>query len=512
MTALNVAMLLEHAAHQAADTTYVIAGEQHLSYSDVEQAAQRFANVLNDLAILPGEKVALLVPNIGAFPVCFYGSLKLGAVPVPLSVVAPGPEIAYFLQDAEATVLVAFEPLVDAALAGFAAAPHCRHLIIVNGPGSTHCPEPAKRFDVLLEAATASFETIPTRPDDPAVILYTSGTTGRPKGAVLTHMNYYFFSRLIAKDLWQLTPRDRILMVAPAFHIFGQAMLVASCAAQATVILLPRFEPEAFLRTIEQQGVTFFAGVPTLAHFLLNVPQVSHFDLGSLRSVMFSGAALHPTIAERFKQRFGVDVITGYGMTEAVPITFVTAEMADAPPTSVGTPVLGTRMRIVDERGEDTIPGEPGEVVIRGPQVFAGYYNKPDTAGEVWIDDWFRTGDIGRVDANGHLFLIDRRKHMIKTAGYTVFPAEVERTLFEHPDIVEAVVVGIPHKALGEVVQAYLVVKPETTTTPNEFIAYCKGQLAAYKCPKRVEIRDSLPKSPTGKVLRSALKDAGISS
>ncbi|MBD3307292.1 AMP-binding protein [candidate division KSB3 bacterium] len=509
MNTLNIAGVLEHASRMTPEKIFVHDEERTWTYRQIEAESQRFANVLAGLGIQSGEKVALLLPNIALYPICHYGALKRGAVPVPLPALAPGPEIAYMLSDADAVALVTIAPFVDAALDGYNAVDGCRHLIAANVPETESPSASVQRLEGWMAAVDDAFTTVPTRPDDPAVILYTAGTTGRPKGAVLTHFNYYFFSYLLARDLWRITADDVILTLAPASHIFGQAMLTVACAAQAQLRLMPKFAPKTFLQTIERDKVTFFAGVPTLGHLLIHNPQREQTDLSSLRCVMFGGAPMPPGMAEQIRTQFHVDVITGYGLTEGVPLTFITAEMRQAPSTSVGLPVLGTSIRVVNEAGQDVSTGEPGEIVARGPQVFQGYYRRAEESARSLRDEWFHTGDIGYQDDNGYLFLVDRLNDMIKTRGYTVFPAEVERVLCSHPVIAEAAVIGIPDEVRGEIVKAFVTLKPEATVSEKDLTAYTKTQLAEYKCPRIIEFRENLPKSPAGKILRRVLRSEG---
>ena len=371
MESLNVSSLLDLRARLDPGRTFFTVSGEPRTFGQVETDARRFAGALAILGVRPGERVALMVPNSADFPTGYYGVLYLGAVPVPLNVTSPAPEVAYYLADSGAVALLAAESVLPAAREGFAQTQTCRHLI-VTGEGAPL--EQAHRMEDLMQQAQPVAEIARTRLDEEAVILYTAGTTGRPRGVVLTHFNYYFSANFISRDFWRVGPDDVILMVSPAAHIFGQMLLSAALVTGARLSLLPRFEPEAFLRAIEQDRVTFFAGVPTLAHVMLHSPQVESFDLSSLRAVMFSGAPLHPQVAEQFRKRFAVEISTGYGMTEGVPFTFLTGDRFDfAPPGSVGLPALDTQVRIVDEQDQVVGEEELGEIVVRGPQVFRSY-------------------------------------------------------------------------------------------------------------------------------------------
>ncbi len=510
LNTLNMAMPLEYAAATNPGGQFLTGGSERLDFARTDAAARRFANVLASLGVTPGERVALLLPNTPAFVVCYYGTLKRGAIPVPLHAGSPAPEVAFYLSDSGATVLVSAASCAESATEGFAAAATCHHLI-VDAPAAAALQPPALRLADLLSTASEAGETASTGPNDTAVILYTSGTTGRPKGAMLTHFNMFFFSQLLARDLWRLTADDVMLMAAPAAHIFGQAILNVACAAGAQLNLLARFDVSRFLHAIDSEQVTFFAGVPALAQHLLHTPLFRDRGLGSVRLVMLGGSALDPELLRRFRARFGVQVITGFGMTEAVPLTFLTADAIDrAPSGSVGRAVWGTRVRIADEAGNPVAAGDPGEIVARGPQVFQGYHNCPDETAAAWRDGWFRTGDVGRLDEQGYLFILDRLKDMIKRSGYSVYPAEIERVLRTHDAVAEAAVVGIPDPVVGEEVKAFVALKPGLETSADELIRHCRAALAAYKVPRQIEFRDDLPRNPTGKVIKRALRDASL--
>jgi long-chain acyl-CoA synthetase len=508
MATLNVAMMLEDAAHRVPDKVYLMAGEQRFTYSQVDAEARRFANVLAGLGVERGGRVALMLPTSPIFATCYYGAFKLGAVPLIINVTSPGPEVAYFLTNSGASALIALEPYVEEAIAGFEEAGTCWHLIVANLPGSDACPEPAQRLDELMAAADTDSETALTRPEDPALILYTAGTTGRPKGAFHTHFSWYQYAHFIATSVFRLRPGDVVMHQAPPAHAIGQVLFLSPCAVQAAVTLLPRFEMETFLRTIEQHKVTHILAVPTLVHYMLHSPLVDNYDLSSLRGVLVGGAPVHPEMAQAFQERFQVGFSTAYGSSESGPLTFLDPDMwLDAPFGSCGLPSFGTTLRIVDEAGHDVPVGEDGEIVARGPSICDSYYNNPEETTAAWRAGWHHTGDVGRMDEQGYLFVVDRVKDMIKRSGYAVSPAEIERVLHTHPAVAEASVVGVPDEALGEEIKAVVVLKPEANASAEELINYCKGQLAAYKYPRLIEFRDSLPKSPAGKILRRALRE-----
>jgi len=507
MNSLNLVMLLEHAARRCPEKALLLCGEESWTYARVDAEARGHAAALRGLGIRARDRVALLLPNEPSFALAFFGLLKLGAIPVPLNITTPGPELGHFLADSGAVALVADSQVAAAAVDGVAQAATCQTLILAGRPTAETPAADAVWLDALVGQAPTDFETALTRPEDEAVLLYTAGTTGRPRGVVLSHCNLLYSAQFVSRDFWQLGPSDVILMVASGAHIFGQTLLNGACSAQATLCLLPRFDPKAFIQTIQTHRVTYFAGVPTLAHLLLQSPLAAESDLSSLRGVMFGGAPLHPDVARQFKARFPVALTTGYGMTEGVPFTFMTASEFDAAPAgTVGRPALGMSLQIVDEQLAPVHGQELGEIVVRGPQVFQGYLNQPEETSHSMRGGWFHTGDVGWQDPEGYVFLVDRLKDMIKRAGYSVAPAEVERVLLLHPAVAEAAVIGIPDATRGEEIKAFVVLRPGASATVDDLIAHCQAHLAAYKYPRLVEFRDSLPKSPAGKVLRRVLR------
>lgn len=483
--ASTVAFLADAARH-APDTPFAIGEDEVLTFAEVDEQAGRFAVAVRSWGVAPGDPVALMLPNAPAMVVAVYGTLRAGAVPVMLSLAAPGPEVSAALRAVGAVALVADAGCAEAAHAGAEAAPSCRHVHV-------------GALDVVLSRVEGEVEPPSVAPDDPALILFTSGTTGTPKGAVVTHANVAYFADLFARDFWRVGPGDVLLMLAPNAHIIGQCVLHTACAAHAGLRLMQGFEPGAFLRAIEHDRVTFFAGVPSLGRFLLASPALDTADLSSLRTVMLGGAPVGPELVEALEARLGARVLPGYGMTEAAPIAYVSLD-EPAPPGSVGRAAPQTRLRVVDEAGDDVPTGERGEVLVRGPQVFGGYHGDPEGG---WFDGWLRTGDVGVLDNDGFLTLVDRLKHLIKTGGYAVYAAEVERVLDAHPAVAEAAVVGRPHPKVGEVVHAFVALRDDVPTA--DLIRHCRQHLASYKAPRVVTCLDALPRSRSGKVDRAAL-------
>ncbi len=343
--------------------------------------------------------------------------------------------------------------------------------------------------------------------DDDAVILYTSGTTGVPKGAELTHANLLRNAEVTATTLLDTGPGDVVMGCLPLFHSFGLTCgLNAAVLGGACLALLPRFDPGAALEMISREKVTIFEGVPTMYAALLHHPDAARADTSSLRVCVSGGAALPLEILRGFEDTFGCPILEGYGLSETSPVASFNHPDRPRKPGSIGTPVAGVQMRVVDDAGAEVPPGQVGEVVIRGHNVMKGYWKNPDATAAAIPDGWFRTGDLARVDEDGYFFIVDRKKELIIRGGYNVYPREVEEALYEHPGVAAVAVVGIPHESLGEEVGAAVALKPGATATPDELQEFARDRVAAYKYPRQVWLVEQLPKGPTGKILRREVR------
>ncbi len=396
-------------------------------------------------------------------------------------------EVAYYLHDPSARVVLAWHEFAQAAQAG---AERAGADCVLVEPG---CFGPG-----------AAAPVAPKDGGDTAVILYTSGTTGTPKGAELTHANLARNADVCVRTLLHLGPEDVILGALPLFHSFGQTCaLNAAVASGAALALVPRFRPEAALDTIERHRVTIFEGVPTMYAALLTHPARGAADMTTLRVCASGGAALPVEVLHGFEREFGCVVLEGYGLSETSPVACFNHPDRERLPGSIGTPIEGVEMRVVDDRRHELAPGEAGEIAIRGHNVMKGYLNRVDaTAEAIDAEGWFYTGDIGRVDAQGRYFIVDRKKDLIIRGGFNVYPREIEEVLYEHPAVAEAAVVGLPHAGLGEEVAAAVALKPGSTATAEELRDYVKENVAAYKYPRHVWLVDALPKGSTGKILK----------
>ena len=515
---LNLAVLLEDSAREAPGHTAVIFNETKLPYAAVNAAANQVAGGLRGLGIEPGDKVALSCPNLPYFPIVYYGILKAGAVVVPLNVLLKSREIAYHLQDSDAKAYFCFEgteqlPMAQMGYGGFQEADGCEDFIVITANPAAQSPiEGARTLGMLMHNQAPTFATARTRSDDTAVILYTSGTTGKPKGAELSHMNMLMNARL-ADNLYDVCLQEDVHLVSlPLFHSFGQSVQMnAGFYTRATISLLPRFDPGAALGIMQRDGVTIFAGVPTMYWALLNYPDADKFDLqqiaNNLRLAVSGGSAMPVEVMRGFEQRFNVPILEGYGLSETSPVATFNRLDRPSKPGSVGMPVWGVDVRVVDEYDKDVAQGELGEIVIRGHNVMKGYYNKPEANEEAFRNDWFHTGDIGRLDEDGYIYIVDRVKDMIIRGGFNVYPREVEEVLMTHPAVSLAAVVGTPHEQYGEEIKAFVVIKEGAEdVTEEEIRAWSKENMADYKYPRQVEFRDTLPMNATGKILKRDLR------
>ena len=480
----SLAANLTEAARRHPERVALRLDELEIPYAALDDASARLAALLVARGLQPGDRVGVMLPNVPYFAIAYYGALRAGGVVVPMNVLLKERETTFYLSDPGARAVIAWHDFAAAAQAGAdAAGAEC----LVVAPGE---------FEELLGAVAPLAEPVARSGADTAVILYTSGTTGTPKGAELTHANLRRNVEIVVEML-ALGADDVILGALPLFHAFGQtAGLNAAVAAGACLTLIPRFHPAKALAIMERDGVTVFEGVPTMFAAMLHCGERP--DTSALRLCVSGGAALPVEVMRGFEEAFGCTVLEGYGLSETSPVASFNQPDRERKPGSIGTPVDGVDMKLLDP-GEDGI----GEIAIRGHNVMKGYWNRPDATTEaIDADGWFRTGDLARVDEDGFFFIVDRSKDMIIRGGYNVYPREIEEVLYEHPAVREAAVVGIRDDILGEEVGAAVVLKPGAQADAAELRAFVKERVAAYKYPCKVWIVDDLPKGPTGKILK----------
>jgi long-chain acyl-CoA synthetase len=502
----NLATMLRESATAQPDKPLAHVNDLTFSYAQVDEISGRLATSLLGLGLERGDKVAVQLPNLPQFLFTYFGILKAGLVMVPLNPLLRAPEVAYHLEDSEAKVLVTFELFADEAVKG-ASQVDGVVVYVVNLPGNDQRPEGTKHYDELYFADDTR-EIAATDADDTAVLLYTSGTTGKPKGAELTHFNLYM-NCTVAGELFGFQDDDIGVAVLPLFHVFGlSSVLNTSVRYGGTIVLVPRFELEPVVEAIEKHRCTIFSGVPTMYFGLLQM-DLEGRDLSSLRVGVSGGAAIPGEVLKAFEDTFaGCVVLEGYGLSESTSTTTFNVSAEQRKVLSIGKPIWGVEVRVVDDEDKQLPPGEEhvGEIVIRGHNIMKGYYNKPEATAEAFKNGWFHTGDLAYADDEGYLFIVDRKKDLVIRGGYNVYPREIEEVLFGHPAIAEAAVIGKPDAKLGEEVVAIVALKPGADASSDDVVAYCKERLAAYKYPREVRIVDELPKGPTGKILKKELR------
>jgi long-chain acyl-CoA synthetase len=490
----NLAQNLIDTAGRQGDRPALRLDDVELTYDALNGASAHVAGLLRELGVEPGDRVGIMLPNVPYFPVAYYGVLRAGGVVVPMNVLLKGREVAFYLADSGAKVLFAWHGFAEAAQAG---AEEAGAEVVLVEPG---------KIEQRIGAAEPVIELAERAGDDTAVILYTSGTTGKPKGAELTHDNLDTNVEVVT-ELFGLTSDDVILGALPLFHSFGQTCgLNAAVKSGALLTLLPRFEPAKALEVLQRDEATIFEGVPTMYGALLHDPGREGADLSRLRLCVSGGASLPVELMRGFEEAFDAIILEGYGLSETSPVASFNHPDRDRKPGSIGTPIRGVEMKVVDEDDNDVPAGEVGEIVIRGHNVMRGYWERPDATEECMKGGWFHTGDMAKVDEDGYFFIVDRKKDLIIRGGYNVYPREVEEVLYEHPAVREAAVVAVPHDELGEEVGAAVALKDGEDVGADELKSYVKEQVAAYKYPRHVWFVDELPKGPTGKILKREIE------
>ena len=522
---MNLASLLETSAEQYGDREAVVfvrpdGQTMRLTYAQVNGAANQVANLLVSRGITRGDKVALSCPNLPYFPIIYYGILKAGATVVPLNVLLKGREVTYHLGDSDAVAYFCFEgtaelPIGQAGFEGFSATDGCKHFFVITADPAAPSPiEGAETLGAAMAGQPPTIETAATDADDTAVILYTSGTTGQPKGAELMHRNMHS-NALTGEALFGADPSkpDTYLCVLPLFHSFGQTVIMnGGFGYGGRVVMLPRFEAGPALRTMVAERVTFFAGVPTMYWGLLGALEESEVDVKQLAAVLrvavAGGSALPVEVHKEFEQRFGVTILEGYGLSETSPVASFSPRGGDVRVGSIGKPIPDVEMKLInpDWTEVEDDPDAIGEIAIKGPNIMKGYYGRPEATTEAIRDGWFRSGDLAKRDADGWYYIVDRSKDMIIRGGFNVYPREVEEVLMEHPAVSLAAVIGIPHEGLGEEIKAVVIKnKDHDDVSEDDLVAWSKEQLAAFKYPRVVEFVDALPMTATGKILKREL-------
>ena len=503
----NLATMLTETTLAAPDAPVCRIGGTTTTYRELDDLSGRAAAGLREAGLSPGQVVALQLPNVPQFLIAYFGALKAGLVVLPLNPLLMAPELEYHLGDSSAKLLIGFEGMhAEASKA-------CERLglpLYLVSFGAAPLPDDARPVSALMSGSALDApggEVVPRDPGDTAVLIYTSGTTGKPKGAELTHFQLYM-NCTIAGQLFGARSDDVTLAVLPFFHVFGLSSVInVSVRYGGCLSIVPRFAPADVLDIIERDRCTVIGGVPTMLHALAQM-DITGRDLSALRVAVSGGASLQEDVMRTFEDKYRIEVLEGYGMTETASSCSFNRP-GDRKVLSIGKPLWGVRMRVADSSDQLLPPGREhvGEILIRGHNVMKGYLGRPEATAETLRGGWLHTGDLGYMDEDGFYFIVDRAKDLVIRGGYNVYPREIEEVLYAHPGILEAAVIGKPDERLGEEVVAVVALRPGASVTAEDIIAYCRERLAAYKYPREIRFMAELPKGPSGKILKAALRD-----
>ena len=499
---MNVAILGEENVERFGEYEALIFEDQTFTNVQMLDRARRFATALAGIGIKAGDRVGVMLPNVPEVSVSYGAVNRVGAVNIPMIFLLAVPEITHILEDSEAAAIITspeFYPNVAQASAALKVPPK----IIVAGDV---VPEGALSFSGLLEQATEAHPLVDRSDDDLAVVSYTSGTTGRPKGVMLTHGNMIFQGRNTSTIL-DVQEGDRAIGCLPLAHLFGLGSTLTAQMHKATGILLRWFTAEGFFDAVQRYGARSSGVVPTMLTFMLSHPEFDNVDWSTMRWVICGAAPLPVELAEEFEKRTGARVLEGYGLTETSPAAALTRMSDPRKPGSTGRAVPNVQIRAVDDQGNDVPTGEPGEIIIKGPNIMKGYYRMPEATDAAIKDGWFYSGDIGHLDDEGFVYITERKKDLIIRGGFNIFPRDIEELLYEHPGVLEAAVVGVPDPKMGEEVVAYITPRGEPVVTEEDILSFCRERLAKYKTPKYVKFIPALPKNAIGKILKKDLRE-----
>ena len=500
---MNFFRLIDESCQRAPSSTALIIGDEQLSYGELGTRIGCVASSLRELGVQPGDRLALLMPNSVEYLVSYYALLRIGAVAVPLNPLLREPEVHYIMEDCQASGLIFHQKLASIVEALRSKLSTLRHTILVGDKGEAD----TQSFNELLQMGDQESSAVDRDEQDLATLIYTSGMTGDPKGAMLSHRGL-IASALATIEGFQFRPTDCIIGALPFAHIFGKNLLVqAPLVAGSSVVVMARFESALVIEAIERWQATALSGVPLMLIALSNALEAQPRNVSTLRKCMVGGTTVPMEVVRRFQGLFSnCEVVEAYGISENTGIVTLNPLGGGHREHSAGLPLGLNEIGIVDDQRQDVPQGQPGEVAIRGPQLLLAYWGTPEATASALRDGWLITGDIGYLDKDGYLFLIDRKKDLIITSGYNVYPKEVENVLYNHPDVEAAAVIGQPDAARGEWVKAVIVLKGGATVTEDTIREYCAGHLADYKTPRLIEFVDDLPRTASGKILKRALR------
>jgi long-chain acyl-CoA synthetase len=497
---MNIFDALEQNKERHPDREAIVFGRDRLTYAELHERAGRLSSALKEIGNLKkGDRIALFLPNRPEFVTAYYAAMRLGAIAVSLNVMLKRDEVKFILNDSESSLLITADKLLEQ-VPNAREVPSLKRILCIDKPERAD----AMSLDHFLGLASGQSPAVVLANDDGAAILYTSGTTGKPKGALLSHANIISNIEATCRHT-RMTPEDRLICYLPLFHCFGQNFIMnASVRCGATLVLHERFVPDEILESLKANRISMFFGVPPVYLRLLSVPKLEeHFR--QVRYCFTAAAPMPVTVARQWREKVGRIIYEGYGLTETSPFASYNHDVQYRE-GSVGAPIEDVEMKIVDPEGRALPPGDTGEIAIKGPNVMLGYFRRPKETAEVIRDGWFLSGDIGKADADGCFYLVDRAKDMINVSGFKVWPREVEDVLLQHSSVGDAAVVGIEDARSGEAVKAFVVLKPDAAAQEQEIIDYARARIADYKAPREVEFIDALPRNPAGKILKRELR------
>ncbi len=499
---VNAAELLEYNHIQNGKKNALIWNGTEVTYNDLYTAALKLARGFKEIGIGKGDRILLMLPNIPHFPIAYYAALAIGAVVIPVNIMFKEREIAYQLEDCEAVAAIGWEGFMDDLLAARDRTESLKHLFILGDkipPDAIHLTKFIAQNQPLDKIEEVDAE-------DTAIILYTAGITGHPKGAELTHKGMLYAAKTLSETL-RYSNRERILAVVPFFHSFGGVVVMnAGLYGGATLVLLPKFNPKDALEIIQREKITIFAGVPTMFQMIYDYKDYSKYDCSSLKYCLSGGSHLSEELLKNFEARFDTYILEGYGLSETCAAACFNNFKRERKPGSIGYPLDGIDIKVVDENGKEVPIGETGEIIINTPTLMKCYRNRPKATADVIKEGWFYTGDIGKMDIDGYFYLVDRKTDMILKGGFKVFPREIEEVIAAHPKVKEVAVIGIDDTVMGEEIKAYIVPKNGVKLNPTDLLEYCHDKMANYKCPTVIKFLKELPKGHTGKVLKKELR------
>ncbi len=492
-------------------SAYIFQGEK-TSYLELEGAVTKFASQLKALGYQRGDHIALVAGNSPHYIISLYGALRIGAVIIPVNPMYTPQELSYILNNGDVKAVITMDVLVKKFEAIKDKLPQINHYIVCETTSEMATteeqsfPGEMKSFTNMVREGSPILDAPELNEEDVALILYTSGTTGTPKGAMLTHKNLYSNAKDTA-DYLAINGEDLVIAALPMFHVFCLTVaLNAPLMNGGTIIILPKFSPTSVFKVAKDHKATIFFGVPTMYNYLLQSSEGHENDFSNIRLCISGGAAMPVTLLKEFEKVFQVIVSEGYGLSEASPVTCFNPLDRQRKPGSIGCNIVNVKNKVVDEFGEEVEVGEVGELICKGPHIMKGYYKMPEETAVALKDGWLYTGDMARMDDEGYFYIVDRKKDMILVGGYNVYPREIEEVLHQHPNVLEAAVIGIPDPNVGEAVVCYVVTN-DHSLTEEALIEFCSANLAKYKVPSKIEFLDELPKNTTGKILRKSLRE-----